>query len=302
MSIGKKFNKEEKQLTDQERIEVLEAKIPALIERIQAYDEVLEKFKEREQDFEKIQNFADLILAKLEEIHERNIVIDGKLNDFSQENADLKRDLAANLDKTTKGLSNLDSQVKDLQVSNEKRFKSHSENTQKNLNNCVKRQDLEASLQNMGLFQRSALEKMGLLEQKDKQHDETVSSLLNEHDNILKKWEKQNQNLQAVTISLEESKKGFKSEIDGVYEDIERKKSELTEAINTKGQEVKDYVDTTPSSIEYVRKEFNNKMQLIQFDSENAVQKSNNNEKALKIIEKKVESLMLKQKQLELEQ
>lgn len=302
MSIGKKFTKEKEQLSDQERIEALEAKIPALIERIQAYDEVLEKFREREQDFEKIQNFADLVLAKLEEIHERNIVINGKLDDFSKDNVDLRKDLAVSKDKTDTALGIIGSYVEEMKALNEKRMKSHAENTQKNLNNCVKRQDLEASLENMGLFQRSALEKMGLLEQKDKQQSEAVASLLNEHDNILKKWEKQNQNLLDVTKSLEESKKGFKSEIDGVYEDLERKKSELTEAINAKGQEVKDYVDTTPSSIEYVRKEFNNKMQLIQFDSENAVQKSNNNEKALKIMEKKVESLMLKQKQQELEQ
>lgn len=302
MSLGKKFVEKKVDLSETERLDALEAKLPVFIEKIQAYDEVLDKFKQQSVEFAKLQESNTAILAKLGKAAEKNSYLENLLQDFSSENAQLKKDAAFFYQKTLDAQGSLEKSISNMQAANEKKVKAHQDSVAKTLDACVKKAELQANIENIKAFYEDSRQKMDLLSQRDKEQNDAVTALLVEHDTISKDWADQSAKIIDFTKILEESKKGFKSEINGVYEEIERKKKEIEKAIEAKGLELRDYIDMTPSSIEYVRKEFNNKLQLIQLDSENALQKSNNNEKALKILEKKMENIILKQKKLELDQ
>lgn len=302
MSVGKKFTRPKEDLTEIQRIEELESLIPALVERIQQYDKVLDGFKDQEklvsaQDFsvKELSASVDVLSEKMKAF---KLALDSCLSRFDS----TRNKLEDSLDIFSGKIELFQDQMAD-----------QSENVSEVLNEMGSRlyEILKAyvKLDDLNPYTESFSRQIDQLQNKN---DFLVSNskYLSESLNELNAWKNENQqvkestqlNLSNLQKFLSASKKDQELGLKNIYSVIEDQKATLEKFIIKNMEDVKSYIDSNPASLEYIRKEFDNKLELIKLDSENSSQKSTNNDKQIKILEKKIENVLLKVRSLEISQ
>ena len=309
MSSGKTLNQIEIKTPEEQASELallegrvigLEMRVPVLIQRIQAYDQLIEDLKAIKiafSDMSKAQNIHNDSTKKFIEFFNEFKA----QNDFKHKNShEQKVELENKLDKHSRDIENLKSVI-EANRCGLMDVKNLSENLQNQIkSNCLSREQ----------FDRHKLENSlnigNLIDEKN-----TISNKLSEHIDKSKTILEQNERRFQEIFSLKKESEFFEESLKDLKSLISRTKSEMVDLIDKESkskmskiesdiQELKKNVDESVNLPSVIKTEINNKIENALLDAGNAVLKASNSAQKIVVLEKKIENLYLLVNKLEL--
>jgi chromosome segregation ATPase len=305
MSDGKFFNLLDSQQSDSDRISELERLWPFIRKKVQEYEQVISEFN----------SVKPLIQILKKEIVEH---CEKQFDQFSQELKSLRSFLQENMkenqleckaikkelsESVERELSHHDSSSKfikkfdDVEKRLEKILNSHGEIE----NLVVKKHDLETHAKyskeaHENIFQRlkyleSLPGKQERISENIKLALETVENKISESNRMIGS---QNSKMSAIEEKCQSSHDSLKNELRTSFDN-------LSEWMDSKILQSKNEAKNPIPLIDLAKNEIYKKMEAMEFDSKNAILKSNNCSQQIAILEKKMENLSLLFKKMELD-
>lgn len=293
MNLGKSYKKEP--VSDEQRLNEVENKFSVILERIQAYDKVLDEFKE-------IKNQ----LASLKQLHHE---LSESLRKFDSFHSTQYLGLNSLLISLTK---RIDKEEKDKKCLEEK-INSNKQTCNASLSELTN--SLEESKANFNKMkaQFCLISDLNNLEKKIIVKEETFISILKshetDHDNLhlkvgiainkISDIEKKlsSANLESIQSNVNEALKKNKDEIEtSLVHCLSRVTNNLIENkdhIEKQMANTRDILLGTPSGIENVKKDIMNKLEMTALEASNATIKTGNTQKKIDLLEKKIEMVLL---------
>lgn len=298
MKFPGKFG-DDKTLSPEERLVEMERKYSVIIDRIQAYDKVLLEFGDIKGKISSLSSGFETAkesmgslasscsstynLALKSSVDSKTDIrsLDIKLDSLAPEFDKLREDDQVNFGRLKKWLAEVDEKHTEAQSS----FVHPEELT-----------ELNASLQNSI---RSSLQQIESLTDKIRYLSSIQSSIEEKHSELREDHNLLSSMVQEVkksaTDQSKESDYGMRSLRSFVEESVMKVKDQVVNYMN----DTKIEMIGSPASMESVRKEILNKLNMTMLDGSNAVLKSSNNEQQIKILEKKLENLSMLMKKNE---
>jgi hypothetical protein len=297
MSDGKKFSKTDSNLTPEQRLEEVERKFSVILERIQAYDQVLTEFANIHSNL----NFANQNYLTLESsLNEKQEFLNKSIENINSTLSNVIRNISL--------ITNM--------VNEQKTLYEQSLNNLRNVcNQSTTGVDLvKTQVNNVNMDQikirnsYSALEKRLLdLEKYLSQKYTQLDTFSQKHD-MLEKDVKLNHSLLKTQIdqilsSFQEipqfNEWATKIHIK-ICNEINDKQKQFYYELDKRSQQLKDQLASDPYTAESVKKILKDEMDALAMDGKNAYIKASNAAQQIQMLEKKVENINLILKKYEL--
>lgn len=293
MNLGKSYIKAP--LSEEQRLEEVERKFDVILEKIQRYDEVLDKFVILQKE---LYNLASKQKTMEEKANQALITHDVQLSgissqlkqsDFQQRNlgsnfSELGKKVDSNKEEMSKKLSEL--------LGNSERLKNEIVKCENRFVLNVRFDELLNHIDKEFDFVKNEIfdvqKQDGFKDQKISNHSAKISELENRFnaqnlDLIHKKFE----------ASLDAHKKATKDDILTAMTISTNRMLDLKDSLQIDLSNMKKEILGTPSALETTRKEIMNKLEMTSLDATNATIKTGNAQKKLDLLEKKIEMINL---------
>lgn len=301
MSCGRSFAPvDAAERSPEERLALLEQRLPVLIERIQKYDEMMD--------------YASAMKNSLSDINRTALDNSQKHSEFAaffdqfRKESDYRHSsLSKDLQSSSSFVSSIDAKVSEIKLSLDKFDEMLFSELEKNSQAIEKRFDVVASIEDLLKHkQESSLA--------NSQLDSSLSILSKRHDRFdVELSAIRNKNLEhAESIaSIEERVCSVESQLSKLYDDVSMRNLSLRDFVSSSIKQLSADFDKklaslrseladSPRSTDAVRTELLAKLDIVALDGSNAVLKASNGSSKISLMEKKIENLYLLVNQLQL--
>jgi hypothetical protein len=297
MSDGKKFIKTNAGLTPEQRLEVVENNFSVILQKIQAYDQVLAEFANINSDLNVNKQSIERLEALLN--HKQNLnkesidAINAKINELKKNQellTPILNDHSVLIQTTKENSDYLYEMINKKSQSNEQEIVS------------LKAQDVMISLssdklsQELSILRKSTSTAIACVASLDNDHksfknnaQEIISSLQSKIESLLSSFQELPQfNEWATKIYIK------------VCNEIAEKQKDFYYQLDKKCQELKNQLATDSYTAESIKKILKDEMEELSMDGKNAYIKASNASQQLQLLDKKVENINLILKKYEL--
>lgn len=298
MSDCRKFTSTDANLSPEDRLAEVEKKFSIILERIKAYDEVLDKFKTVSEKINKLEKDQEALQISDKKITEYvalscdnlSIRIDGFVRSFE----DYKRKCENRFDDLDRFQSSLQTQITILRDSKE-RFE---EKISKVSETFITKDEMEN-------HRRYHISFIDTLRKNLEESNKTINHVSESYNDIKTLQQQQSSKLESIFPQV----RTFVSDISVKNKEIESSFSRMAAIVSnyaTKddvASEIKSLrndLEGTPSSLEVTKAEITKRFEIASLDASNSVLKSNNCVKQIELMERKIENLALIVKKYEL--
>lgn len=297
MNQGQPFFEEQK--SPNERLLVLEQKIPVLIQKIQSYDKVLEDFKELNLKLDSLNNGFNKSASNIENLEQK---VESNLSFSKQNNREFLDHKASSIENNKNNLNQLDF----LKSSLENMSSYFSKIFNDNKSDVLKLQNSSASKSELLDHENKNHEKLNDLKNNLSNLQSSVSEISKDHPLLKASSQDASSNLMYLHSALKDlqdknktdySLKDLRSELSNL---VKNTSDSLNSNFDQKLNEVKALVDNSPDMLDKVKRDILQKLDAVSLDGSNASIKASNCSQQILMIEKKIENIYLLLKKFEL--